>query len=256
MHVAGGHNVAVAGGRFRPLALAVLPAVFMSQIAVAASPDLYAATVVVTGRDNLAERARGIREALPLVLTKLTADDQIAKRAVSQAIVENAEAAVERIEYVDRKEGVQISDEQGTRERSFGLTVRFDPDKVDAIVEDLGGVVWAGERPRLAVALTIDDGMSTYLLTRSSEKGWGQRLAFEDAAQALALPIALPGEAPAADTAPRLEGNMRITAAGYWNTDWRFRSGDTDERFATNGVTFDAAIGEALRHSAKALAKH
>jgi hypothetical protein len=127
--------------------------------------------------------------------------------------------------------------------------------------------VWNTVRPRVSVSLAIDDGVSTYLLTPSSDKGWGQRRALEDAAQALALPIVLLDSAPEADasdaamaqtdqSAPaRLEGRMTITPAGYWNTDWRFRSEGTDERFATNGVTFDAAIGEALRRSAKALAK-
>ena len=268
MSEAGVHIVWMAGGRLRrPLMLAVLPALLLSQAAFAAQPDLYSATVIVTGRDNLAERARGIREALPLVLTKLTVDDETAERAVAEGIDGSAETAVERFDYLDRKEGIQISDEQGTRERSFELTVRFDPEKVDAMVEELGGSVWTGERPQITVALVIDDGVSAYLLTRTSEKGWGQRLALEDESKALAVPVALPAEVPAAETldaalakvgvgAPaRLEGHMAITPSGYWNTAWRFTAIGSDERFATEGVTFDAAIAEALRHSAKTLAK-
>jgi len=264
---AAAHCFSFAGAALHRRMLVVLPFVLVSGGALAAQPDLYSATVIVTGRDNLAERARGIREALPLVLTKLTVDAEIAERAAAERIVDQADAAVERFDYLDRKEGIQISDEQGTRERSFELTVHFDPRKVDAMVAKLGGQVWTSERPEVAVALLVDDGSATYLVTQTSERGWGQRLALEDASKALALPVALPTEAPAvetpvaaaakvgADAAARLEGHMTITPAGYWDTDWQFRAAGAQTDFATDGVTFDAAIGEALRRSAKALAK-
>lgn len=257
----------MAGRVCRPLALALLPTLLLTQGATAEQVDLYSATVIVTGRDNLAERARGIREALPLVLTKLTVDREIAARAVADGLADKAETSVESLAYLDRKEGIQISDEQGTRERSFELTVRFDPAKVNGIVESLGSAVWTGDRPKIMVALLIDDGASTYLVTSTSERGWGQRLALEDEAKALALPIALPGAVPAAESldsaiakagegaAARLEGRMTMTKSGYWNTGWRFAANGIDERFATDGVTFDAAIAGALLRSAKALAK-
>lgn len=257
-----------AAGRLRPsLALAVPFAVLAaSAVAQAASADLYSATVIVTGRDNLAERARGIRAALPLVLTRLTVDGELAQRAVDEGLTDAAEAIVAAFDYVDRKQGIQISDEQGTRERSFELTVRFDEDKVDAMVARLGSSAWKGERPQIGVALLVDDGVSAYVLTRSSQKGYGQRLALDDEARALALPVLLPdaaeGDAPEAAlaqaglTAPvRLEGRMTVTSAGYWDTRWRLTGRNLDERFASTGKTFDAAIGEALRHSAKTLAK-
>jgi hypothetical protein len=264
----GGQHCIGTGGYFRrPLAAVMLPALLLAAAPAAASWDLYSATVIVTGRDNLSERARGIREALPLVLTKLTVDSELAERAVSEGLTDGAEALVERFDYVDRKEGIQISDEQGTRERSFELTVSFDRQMIDAIVGKLGGTTWTGERPEIGVVLVVDDGATSYLLTRSSEKGYGQRLALNDRAKALALPVMLPDAVPAGATLEvalakvgltspvRLEGRMTITPAGYWNTEWWLKGEGLDERFATADTTFDVAFDEALRHSAKALAK-
>lgn len=263
MHLTGELTKAMAGGfsRRSRFAFALVPAslLLFNCYAAAAQPDLYSATVIVTGRDNLAERSRGIREALPLVLLKLTVDESLVERATAQGLADAAETLVERLDYLDRKEGIQISDEQGTRERSFELTVHFDEAKIDSIVERLGGIAWTDERPRIDLALRVDDGVSTYLVTRLSEKGYGQRLAIEDEAEALALPVVLP-EADSATEARQpssvqLDGHMTITAAGYWNTAWRLRGEELDERFNSTETTFDAAIGEALRRSAKTLAK-
>ena len=227
---------------------------------------LYSAVVVVTGRENAAERERGIREALPLVLTKLTVDGALAQRALEQGLSEEAASLVESLNYFDRKEGVQISDEQGTRERSFELTVTFDRQKIDAMVASLGGTAWTSKRPRIGVALLIDDGASTYLLTRDSERGYGQRWAMDDEARALALTLDLPAnaagetaeEAIAAalpNVAVRLEGRMTVTTEGYWDTHWQLTGRGVEERFASSGATFDRAIEKALRQSAQALAR-
>lgn len=229
-------------------------------------PGLYSAVVVVTGEDNLEERARGIREALPLVLTKLTVDGALAQHAVENGMTEDAATLVDSFSYHDRKEGVQISDEQGTRERSFELTVTFDRRKIDAMVASLGGKVWTSKRPRVGIVLMIDDGASAYVLTQTSERGYGQRWAMEDAADALALPLDLPaastGETaesalPALlpNTPLRLEGRMKVTPEGYWDTHWHLTGLSVDERFASAGVTFDTAIEEALRQSARVLSK-
>lgn len=233
----------------------------------AAQADLYSATVIVTGRDNLAERSRGIRAALPLVLTKVGADRSLGPKAVAEGLVESAQPLVVGLDYRDRKEGIPISDEQGTRERSFELTVHFDSVRIDAEIRALGGVPWTRERPTVGVALVVRDTLSEYLLVRGSERGFAQRMAFDEQAQALGLPIRLPEMAPAgadpqaaraaaaASMPVLLEGMMEMTPAGYWNTEWHFRTDGADERFALAGTTFDTAIADALGRSAKALAK-
>lgn len=213
---------------------------------------LYSVTVIVTGRDNLAERARGIREALPRVLTKVGAGADL---AVERGLVGAAESFVAGFGYRDRKEGIEISDEQGTRERSFELTVHFDPGKIDAALRDLGVEPWRGPRPEIGVELTIADGASRYRLTQASQKGYGQRMALADAAAALGLSVRLPEAGDAGLKAPvRLEGQMSVTAEGYWDTQWHVRGPGVADSFVVTGATFDVSIGEALRRTARALA--
>ena len=227
--------------------------------------QLYSATVVVTGRDNLAERARGMREALPRMLTRLTVDHEMVQRAIAAGVEQSAESYVTGYAYLDRKEGVQISDEQGTRERSFELTVHFDAARINQLVAGLGGSVWVGPRPEIGIVLEIDDGASPFLLTRDSAKGYGQRLALEDESRALAVSVRLPESEPSGaamdevfETAVpvKLGGHMSVTPSGYWNTSWSLRFKDVEEHFASAETTFDAAIAQALRATALSLAKH
>lgn len=241
----------------RRIAAAVLLAAVLAALPARAQPeDLYAVTVIVTGRDNLDERARGIREALPLVLTKVGADVGAAERAATGGLIDRAEEFVAGFDYRDRKEGIQISDEQGTRDRSFEFTVRFDPQRVDAALRDLGVRPWRGPRPAIGVALTVEDGVSRYLLTQESQKGYGQRAALADKAAALGLSVHLPRSADTAlDQPVRLEGLMSVTATGHWDTHWQVTGDGVAERFAFSGTTFDVAIRDALRASAGALAR-
>lgn len=239
----------------RPALAAMFAVVGASaQAADSASPasSLYTAKIIVTGRDNLAERERGIREALPLVITKVAADPAIGERAISQGLEAKAAGLVEAFDYVDRKAGIQISDEQGTRERSFVLTVRFVPDAIDSAVRQLGGEPWTESRPTLDVSLEIQDGGGPYRLTETLEKGYGQRLALHDEADRLGLPVAI-GAQNKGDY--RLDGSMTITPDGYWNTSWTLTGPSLDERFGFENTTFDAANARALGRSAKALAK-
>lgn len=231
--------------------------------AVAEMPDLYTATVIVTGRDNLVERHRGIVEALPKVLTQLTVDPAVAARA--SGYLDRADSLVDGFDYVDRKEGIQISDEQGTRERSFELAVHFSLDGINKVLAELGVVPWTGPRPDIGVALVINDGNGPYLLTRTSEKGYGQRLALVDDAETLAIGVKLPdseaGIGPDAvaavaklNTPVHLIGHMTATPDGYWDTDWRLTGDGIGTAFTYAHATFDVAIGGALLQSARALA--
>lgn len=240
-------TVAVDGGALVRGGVLAAAALLAAVLPAAADGDIYAATVIVTGRDNVAERARGIREALPLVLTKVSLDREAPLLAAEDGLLEDPERLVSEYAYRDRKEGIQISDEQGTRERSFEFTVRFHAHKIDALLMEVGVMPYHGQRPEIGVALTIEDGVSRYLLTQNSEQGYGQRLAFADTAKASGLPIRLPaGEDDNLDTPVRLGGTMTLTASGYWETEWQAGGPGGDERFALEATTFDVAIREAL----------
>jgi hypothetical protein len=251
-NVAGGFRRSSVFARFALIPAAVLLA--NSSVAATAA-DLYSATVIVTGRDNLAERARGIREALPLVLVKVSANAAVGVKTAEEGYTARAEPLVEKLYYLDRKEGIQISDEQGTRERSFELTVHFDPDGIDALLRLLGSTPWGDPRPEIGVTLDIVDGVSSYRLTRSSDLGYGQRAALEDEALALGLDVRLPDAAGAELNSPvRLAGRMIVRPEGYWNTAWVLIGPHLEERFAFDGITFDQAFRKALTRSAGALA--
>lgn len=184
-------------------------ATFLVPVARADNDGLYAVTVIVTGRDNLAERSRGVREALPLVLTKVSVDANVAGRATEQGLIDDPESFVVDFDYRDRKEGIQISDEQGTRDRSFELTVRFDPEMVDAVIRELSARPWHGPRPEIGIELTINDWTSRYRLTQVAEKGYGQRMALTDKAKALGLSVRIPETEDSTAEAPvRLEGQI------------------------------------------------
>lgn len=230
--------------------------------------DLYSSEVIVTGRDNLPERVRGIREALPKVLVKVSGDADVAARAEAAGLLADGEKLVVGLDYVDRKEGIQISDEQGTRERSFRLTVHFDPARIDDLLAKLGAAAWTGERPGIGLVLVIDDGRSTYLLTRTSKSGYGQRLVVDDVARALALPVDLPETADGTDAEAalaalpagqmRLAGRMVATPDGYWNAVWHLggtvAGTPVTAEFSFTHATFDTAIGDALKATARRLA--
>src|SRR3546814_13914566 len=79
---------------------------------------LYRGEAIITGRDNLDERARGMRLALVQVLVKACGDDRVADHPSLPAILANAGPYALGYEYEDRKKGNQISDEQGTRDPS------------------------------------------------------------------------------------------------------------------------------------------
>jgi hypothetical protein len=220
------------------LAIALLAA------APAGADELYRASAIVTGRDNLAERERGTREAFLVVLARVAADPSVA----THALPTDLERYVLERRYADRKAGVQISDEQGTRERSFVLEVGFDPARVDALLRSLGRQPWKGERPGLLVRLRVADAVATYEVTRDSRRGWGQREAILAAGAKAGLNVVLPpGSAEQV-----LSGEMRMTPEGYWRTEWRLG----EERWALPPATFDRAIENGIWTAANRLRKN
>src|SRR3546814_10457507 len=74
--------------------------------------------------------------ALVQVLVKACGDDRVADHPWLPAILANAGSYALGYEYEDRKKGIQISDEQGTRDRSFHFRVDFDPEAVDGRSEE------------------------------------------------------------------------------------------------------------------------
>ncbi len=240
-------------------------------------PDLMRGEALVTGRDNPEERARGVRLALTQVLVKVCGDDRVAEHPQLPKHLAEAEALVRQVEYEDRKKGVQISDEQGTRDRSYHLRVDFDPERVHAIVDALGFHSWGEDRPRLLVVLSVTDARGQFVVGTEAERGIGQRETLERDAHRRGLSLVIPKmdrvEAMAlshrevaeahggaigalalsygADAV--LAGSMSMTGAGYWSTDWTLLADGMPERWHLSGMTFDRAIAVGLGETARVL---
>lgn len=240
--------------------------------------DLLRGEAIVTGRDNPQERARGIRLALTQVLVKACGDDRVAEHPHLPDVLAEAEAHVTGLEYEDRKKGIQISDEQGTRDRSFYLRVDFDPDGVRALLDRLGAQAWDRDRPRLLVVLAVVDHAGRFVVGSESARGVGHRETLTLDARRRGLAVVLPkmdsvetlalshsevaqvhggalGALAASYTADAvLAGTMELGGQGYWTTDWTLLADGQPARWHVSLATFDKAIALGLGETARVLA--
>ena len=235
--------------------MAASTAVFAQKPAETAS--LYRATTIITGQDNLSERARGIEDCLRAVLAKVSVRQAVADHPVIGQALTDPDPLVEGYDYLDRKEGIQISDEQGTRDRSFLFTTHFKPDRINRLLYMANMRPWLAERPAIAIQLIIDDGVATYQLTQSSERGWGQRAVIESLIERVGINLLLPdGEMPRASVG--LSGFMSVTKDGYWSSNWaldssKFSDTGSDAHWEGTIGSFDRVIAEAVWESARIL---
>jgi hypothetical protein len=239
--------------------------------------EVFRAETIVTGTGE-AERQRGFAATLEEVLVKASGEAGMADAAALSALLDRAADLVLAFEYEDRKKGRQISDEQGTRDRSHFLRVAFDPHKVTAALEGLGLRPWTVERPRLMVWLGVEDSRGRFLLARAGDRGYGQREALLSIARRRGVPVALPtldseeGTLSFVDTAPerhsRLEaaarrygadglliGRLIMDAEGRWTVEWRLDCQNLRRDWRAEGVSFDAAMRIGIEGAAGALAR-
>lgn len=260
---------------FLTFTLAVAPCALAAADAV---PDLLRGEAVVTGRDNLEERARGIRQALTQVLVKLSGDDRIGEHPRLAAVLGDAESYVVRLEYEDRGRGIDTVAGQAAPDRSYELHVEFDREQMHAILGRLGLAPWQEDRPRLLVVLSVTDGSGQFVVGTESERGAGQRQSLDTGARRRGLVLVMPkmdsvetmalshGEiaeahggalgalATSYDADAVLSGTMAVTSDGSWNTDWTLLADGMPVRWQVPNASFDRAIGLGLGQSARVLA--
>lgn len=236
----------------------------------APDPALYAGRAIVTGTDERS-RPRGIAEAFADVLAKVAGDPRLLDDPRVAALP--AAAGVVDIAYRDRMEGIPIHDEQGTRDRPYDMTVRFDPAHVDAVLRSLGSPPWPGPRPRLGAVVTVRIGAVRYVLANAGERGYDQRNALLDAGErrGLALVLPPPGDRPDAieamdlaglDALARTLGADRALAGRMswsqaelrWTAEWRMTVGGAERRWVARDATFDEAFRRAVGTAAMILA--
>lgn len=220
------------------------------------APAFYTGEAIITGRDIPAERLRGYRMALPQVVAKVSGDSRLGDSPAIQAALEHADTLVRDTSFVDRLAKKKLMDEQGTRERSFLMTVQFDPTAIDRLIRAAGRQPWPQPRPTVRISLRITDSVGPFLLTEASPRGTGQREVITDVSRRLGLPVIVPGDQPPPPAAPAiLTGEMAIRPEGGWATAWTLIAADLPQplHWDSPAGPFDRAIADGLEETSRAL---
>ena len=253
-----------AGGRIIALA-----AFALSIAAPAAADDLYRAYAHVTG-----QREETRLPALPLafrdVIVRVSGDPRLLDRPDLNRLY--SEDVVAGYSYRDLMAHLPKRDEQGTRDRPHELTVDFVPEKIDAILVQLGSKPWTAPRPKIAVFLSVELEPTRFVLTDEGEPSGIQRTAMLTAFRKYGLAVALPSrtvidaagisadslEEPdlaALDSKARELGAERALAARIvfsgrelgWICEFRLYTDGTHHFWGVRGVKFDEAFRNAVR---------
>jgi uncharacterized protein len=156
--------------------------------------DLYQAQTIVTGQGEESRRF-GFPVCLEQVLVKVSGDSRLTGDPEVAMLVGQAATFVTDFAFRDRMAGIPVHDEQGTRDRPYDLTVRFDPAKIDAALRSLGRQPWSASRPRVIPFVGVDLAGATYLLASDGTRGRDQREALAAAAARYGMPMTLPEQA-------------------------------------------------------------
>jgi hypothetical protein len=259
-------------GLVRCVVAAVLLALAASGAHATADP-LYEASTIVTGQED-AGREAGFALCLRHVLAKVSGDPRLAGDRRIVALAADTASLVLDFTYRDLMEGIPVHDEQGTRERPYELTVRFDPARIDAVLRALGSRPWTAPRQRIAVLVDVSTGPNRYILTSDSERGRDLRRALGVASYRFGIPVALPATAddvdpddPALRDASALKALAEALGSAHalsgtlvwsdeslgWIAGWRLVSPDGVHQWRIDGVNFDEAFRSALGGAAQVL---
>ena len=212
-------------------------------------PDLYTARVMAEDRGNV---DLALVRAMRAMLVRVTG----LRRPEASPGVRDAFANPER--YVQ-----QYLFESGA---DHDLTVKFDPDAIDRLVEELGLGRWSRVRPRVIVWLAVEDerGRKTYVDSASRaavaidepahERGMPFVLPLYDIEDRMTLPVStLWGGFPepierasrryAADAV--LAGRAWRGDTGLWKARWTL-FGELTREFRTSGESLEAAVAEGM----------
>jgi uncharacterized protein len=217
--------------------------------------NLYEAKVLVTGQGDANRRYAFVR-TLAMVLVKVSGDPQVsAGRRISGR---EAGRFVLDYSYRDTLADLPIHDEQGTRDRPYEVTVRFAPEKIDALLRRAGRKPWGASRPRVAVLLRVENGPTRFHLSRDGESGRDQREALAAAADRFGLPVVLPDAAMLEGDPSRLDAQALgsdVVLRGElvwsdralgWTAAWTLDAQGKTHRFGIRGVNFDTAFRNAM----------
>jgi hypothetical protein len=258
-----------------PLAIALfLPLL----LAVSKPPEqtLYQSMYVVSGKSP-ERRTVGFEEALRRLMVKISGDRRLADDPVVARMIAHAADYVVDFSYRDLKEGIKLSDEQGSYDRPHYLTVTFDKAKIDAALKELGRKPWVGPRPKLAVFLAVRRGAKSYLADSDDPRDELMRQSAANASLLYSMPIVFPPKSAlpalssleavkAADPA-ELEAAAKASGADEalvgtldwsdadlgWVADWTVTYQGTPVHWQKRGISFDDAFRDGLSGAAMIL---
>jgi hypothetical protein len=243
-----------------------------------ATAELYRAQKIVTGQGE-ANRIVGFASCLEDVVVKLSGVLRLAGDPRLDAYKADAARLVRGFSYRDEKGGKPKNDEQGTRDRSFVLTVDFDQAAVNNVLAALGVKPWLSHRPVLGVFVEMQQGSRRFLVAGDSKQTDLQRDALLAAAAKRGVPVVLPdaaalagvganefavadiAHAKLADVAAARGGEAVLVARLVWddqelrwNTDWQLDWQGTSHRWQLAAMTFDEAFRQGIGAAVQILA--
>ena len=239
--------------------------------------ELYRGRTIVTGR-RAETRIPGMVRALTKALVRVSGDSRLAASPALARFTAAPEAAVIDYTYRDLYAFRPIKDEQGTRDRPYEMTVRYDPLKIDAMLAALGSRPWLGPRPRLVVFLAVHHIGTTFMLDAKLEQGELMRESFQDAAWSAATEVLIPSPKTITSAGLMVDGMPgvkpdqllahvdgrlgQIPLLGQldwskellaWKARWRLASGGAEQSWGIAGVNFDAAFRNGVGGAAQIL---
>lgn len=230
--------------------------------------QFYRAYAIVTGTD-MRQRPWGMAQCLREVLVKVSGDPRLKDDPRVLEFAAHADRFVASFDYADMMAGIPKKDDQGSYDRPHKLTVRFEPEKIDGILSDLGGKPWLGERPFVVPVLLVHGPKPpAYILSAETPRGIEQRGAFANAAGEFGMNVRIPSDAelaawgvsgdrfpfpnaPPPDAKPNeaiVVGTLDWSEASPgWIGSWRTRWKGTDHAWGIKGVNYDAAFRDIVQ---------
>jgi hypothetical protein len=228
------------------------------------NPALYQATAVVTGTD-MRQRPLGFAECLTEVLVKVSGTPRLSNDPAVAALAAHADTLVEKFGYIDPWAWILHHDDQGTYDRSYELTVSFNPAKIDAALVTLGAPPWRGPRPLLTPIIIVRRDDTPYLLSIENPRATEMRATIVRLASAYGLGVHFPTEdelaawgvgliGPPAPLGTPDTGQLRVTGAlnlnvqaAGWVGSWQMRTEGVEHDWQISGVGFDQAFENMVR---------
>src|SRR3954469_4566916 len=231
-----------------------------------AEENLYRAQTIATGTGE-ANRLIGFAACLEDVLIKVSGQLRLAGDPRLAPYREDAARRVRDYSYRDEKGGKPKNDEQGTRDRSFVLSVDFDEPAINAVLAALGTKPWLARRPVVAVFAEFELSARRTVVAGDAKQTDLEKQALLAAGFKRGLSVVLPDAAtlqeigandavlagipPAklAAAAAKQGGEVVLIArlvwdeqVLHWNAEWQLEGKVGKQQWRSSAVTYDEAF--------------